>query len=171
MIEDVVKYFIMGTQESLDQFFEGAQNQGFLEFISVAQKKPMEVPVAVQNLLSAHKILRKLPLREPYQGGGDLHLAMQISERIIELKEDLEKLEEEKRVLDAEIARVAPFGDFSMDDIAYIEREGHRKVQFFCMKTAKSHKTSLSMRLFMSARSTISTTLSRLVASRSQIRT
>ena len=109
MIEDVVKYFIMGTQESLDQFFEGAQNQGFLEFISVAQKKPMEVPVAVQNLLSAHKILRKLPLREPYQGGGDLHLAMQISERIIELKEDLEKLEEEKRVLDAEIARVAPF--------------------------------------------------------------
>jgi len=144
MIEDVVKYFIMGTQESLDQFFEGAQNQGFLEFISVAQKKPMEVPVAVQNLLSAHKILRKLPLREPYQGGGDLHLAMQISERIIELKEDLEKLEEEKRVLDAEIARVAPFGDFSMDDIAYIEREGHRKVQFFCMKTAKSHKTSLS---------------------------
>lgn len=142
MIEDVVKYFIMGTEESLDRFFEGAQNQGFLEFISVTPKKPMEVPVAVQNLLSAHKILRKQPVREPYQGGGDLHLAMQVSERIIELKEDLEKLEEEKRVLDTEIARVAPFGNFSMDDIAYIEREGHRKVQFFCMKTAKSHKTS-----------------------------
>jgi V/A-type H+-transporting ATPase subunit I len=142
MIEDVDKYFIMGTKESLDKFFEHAQDQGFLEFISVSAKKPMEAPVTVQNLLVAHKVLRKQPLREPYQGGGDLHLAMQVSERIIELKEDLEKLNEEKRVLDTEIVRVAPFGNFSMDDIAYIEKEGHRKVQFFCMKTAKSHKTS-----------------------------
>ncbi len=142
MIEDVVKYFIMGTKESLDHFFEQAQDQGFLEFISVTAKKPLDAPVTVQNLLAAHKILRKQPLRDPYQGGGDLHLAMQVSERIIELKEDLEKLGEEKRVLDTEIVRVAPFGDFSMDDIAYIEKETGRKVQFFCMKTAKSHKTS-----------------------------
>ncbi len=142
MIEEMDKYFIMGTKESLDRFFEQAQTLGFLEFISISAKKPMEAPVTVQNLVSAHKILRKQPLRDPYQGGGDLHLAMQVSERIIELKEELEKLNEEKRVLDTEIVRVAPFGNFSMDDIAYIEREGHRKVQFFCMKTAKSHKTS-----------------------------
>jgi len=142
MIEDVVKYFIMGTQESLDKFFEQAQHQGFLEFISVTAKKAIDAPVTVQNLVTAHKILRKQPVRDPYQGGGDLHLAMQVSERIIELKEDLEKLGEEKRVLDTEIVRVAPFGDFSMDDIAYIERETGRKIQFFCMKTAKSHKTS-----------------------------
>ncbi len=142
MIEDVVKYFIMGTKESLDKFFEHAQEQGFLEFISLSLKKPMDAPVTIQNLLSAHKILRKQPLRDPYQGGGDLHLAMQVSERIIELKEDLEKLGEEKRVLDTEIARVSPFGDFSMEDIEYIEKEGHCKVQFFCMKTDKSHKTS-----------------------------
>ena len=131
MIEDVVKYFIMGTEASTDQFFEKAQDQGFLEFISVAPKKPMEAPVTVQNLIAAHKILRKQPVREPYQGGGDLHLAMQVSERIIELKEDLEKLSEEKRVLDTEIVRVRPFGDFSMEDIAYIEKETGRKVQFF----------------------------------------
>lgn len=142
MIEDVVKYFIMGTKESLDRFFEQAQEQGFLEFISIPSKKPAEVPVTIHNLLAAHKILRKQPVKDPYQGGGDLHLAMQVSERIIELKEDLEKLGEEKRVLDTDIVRVAPFGDFSMDDIAYIEKEGHRKVQFFCMKTAKSHMTS-----------------------------
>jgi hypothetical protein len=104
-----------------------------LEFISSAK------PICADG----HKILRiNSPLRDPYLGGGDLHLAMQVSERIIELKEDLEKLGEEKRVLDTEIVRVAPFGDFSMDDIDYIERETGRKVQFFCMKTAKSHKTS-----------------------------
>ncbi len=142
MIEDVVKYFIMGTKQNLDRFFEEAQEQGFMEFISVSPKKQIEAPVTIQNLVAAHKILRKQPVREPYLGGGDLHLAMQVSERIIELKEDLEKLGEEKRVLDTEIVRVTPFGDFSMDDIEYIEKESHRKIQFWCMKTAKSHKTS-----------------------------
>jgi V/A-type H+/Na+-transporting ATPase subunit I len=142
MIRDVVKFFIMGTKEDLNRFFEQAQEQGFLEFISVSQKKKLETPVTIQSLVSAHKILRKLPLKDPYQGGGDLHLAMQVAERIIELKDDLEKLEEEQRVLETEIARVAPFGYFSMEDIAYIEKAGNRKVQFFCMKTAKSHATS-----------------------------
>lgn len=143
MITDIVKYFIMGTKDDLNRFFEQAQEQGFLEFISVSPKKQVEMPVTVQSLLTAIKILKKQPIREEYQGGGDLLLAMQISERIVELKDDLEKLYEEKRVLDAEIVRVAPFGDFSMDDIGYIEEKGHRVVQFFCMKTAKSHKTTM----------------------------
>ncbi len=143
MIVDVAKYLILGTKEELDRFFNKAQEQGFLEFISLSPRKQVETPVTVQNLLAAIKILRRQPLKEPYQGGGDTLLAMQVSERIIELKEDIEKLSEEKRVLEGEIARVAPFGYFSMEDIAYIEKEGKRKVHFFCMKTAKSHKTSL----------------------------
>jgi V/A-type H+/Na+-transporting ATPase subunit I len=143
MIEDVVKYFIMGIKQNLDRFFDQAQEQGFMEFISVAPKKQLEAPIIVQNLLAAHKILRKQPVRDPYLGGGDRHLAMQVSERIIELKEDLEKLGEEKRVLDTEIVRVAPFGNFSMDDIDYIEKQSGRKIQFFCMKTAKNHEMTL----------------------------
>lgn len=141
MIRDVAKYLILGTKEDLDRFFAQAQQQGFLEFISISQKKPAAAPVAIQNLLQSIKILKKLPHKEPYRGGGDLTLAMQISERIVELKEDLEKLNEERRVLEAEKSRVAPFGDFSMDDIADIERMGKRKVQFFCVKTSKRLKT------------------------------
>ncbi len=140
MIQDVVKYLILGTREDLSHFFSRAQEQGFLEFISISQKKALEKPVTYQNLIQAIKILKKLPRKEPYQGGGDLTLAMQLSERIVELKEDLEKLEEERRVLEAERSRVAPFGDFSMDDISDIERNGKRKVQFFCMKTSRRQK-------------------------------
>ncbi len=138
MITDIFKYFVMGTKEDLDLFFEGAQEQGFLEFISVGTPKSIETPVTIQNLLSGIKILKKQPLREPYQGGGDLLLAMQVAERVVELKEDLERLYEEKRVLDAEIVRVSPFGDFSMQDIHAIEKKGNRKIQFFCMKTGKN---------------------------------
>jgi V/A-type H+-transporting ATPase subunit I len=140
MIVDVVKYLIIGAKGDLDRFFEHAQEHGFMEFISVTGKKGIEQPITVQSLISAIKILRKYSAKEPYLGGGDLAFSMQVSERIIELKDDLEKLYEEKRVLETEIARVAPFGDFSMEDIEFIEKSGKRKIQFFCVKTAKSHK-------------------------------
>ncbi|MGH2612647.1 MAG: V-type ATP synthase subunit I [Rhabdochlamydiaceae bacterium] len=142
MIRDVVKYLILGTREDLDHFFTEAQEQGSLEFISISQKKTVETPVTIQNLLQSIKILKKQPHKDPYQGGGDLMLAMQLSERIVELKEDLEKLHEERRVLETEKSRVAPFGDFSMDDISDIERMGKRKVQFFCMKTSRRLKVT-----------------------------
>lgn len=143
MIQDVVKYLILGTKEDLDHFFRLSQEQGFLEFISLSQKKGVETPVTIQNLLQAIKILKKQPRKDPYLGGGDLTLAMQLSERIVELKEDLEKLQEERRVLETEKSRVTPFGDFSMDDIGDIERMGKRKIQFFCMKTSRRQKVTL----------------------------
>lgn len=143
MIRDVFKYLILGTKEDLDRFFTQAQEQGFLEFISISQKKGIEKPITIHNILQAIKILKKAPRKEPYIGGGDITLAMQISERTIELKEDLEKLYEEKRVLETDKARVAPFGDFSMDDIADIEKQGNRKVQFFCMKMSRREKTPI----------------------------
>lgn len=142
MITEIAKYLIIGATADLHSFFERAQEIGCLEFISLNSPKAIEAPVTLQTLLGAIKILKKQPLHSSYQGGGDLHLAMQIAERTMELKDDLNKLYGEKRVLDTEIVRVAPFGDFSMQEIRSIEKKGDRKIQFFCMKTAKSHKTS-----------------------------
>ena len=144
MIINIVKYLILGAREDLDRFFEVAQEQGFLEFISVSGKKSIEHPVTVQSFLSAIKILRKQPLREPYLGGGDLPFAMQISEGVLDLKQDVEKLYEEKQILESEISRVGPFGNFSMDEIDFIEWEGKRKIQFFFMQSSKSHKTNFT---------------------------
>ncbi|MBS0615424.1 MAG: V-type ATP synthase subunit I [Verrucomicrobia bacterium] len=148
MIVDVVKYLIWGAKGEVDRFFHLAQEMGFLEFITISGKKQIEVPITVQNLSAALKILRKLSPQEMYKTGGDLTFAMQIAERVLELKEDLEKLGDEKRLLEAEVSRVAPFGDFSMDDIAFIEREGGRKVQFFCRKTARREGSQLTDDVF-----------------------
>lgn len=144
MIVDLEKHLLIGAKEDLDHFFELAQEHGFMEFLSISGKKVIEQPITVQSLLSSIKILRKQPLKEPYLGGGDLPFAMQIAERILELKDDIEKLQEERRLLMAEVSRVAPFGDFSMDDITYIERQGKRKIQFFCMKTGASQQTNFT---------------------------
>lgn len=138
MIIDVKKYMIIGAKEDLEIFFGRAQEKGVIEFISPSSRKIIDTPPEVQHLLDALRILRRLPLKEPYAGGGDLHFADEIVQRTLELKAEVEKLAEEKRLLEAEISRVAPFGDFSMDDIDYIEKEGNRTLQFFCMKTDKS---------------------------------
>jgi V/A-type H+-transporting ATPase subunit I len=141
MITEIEKYLILGARLDLDAFFEKAQELGFLEFISLTPAKPIEAPIVLQTLFSAIKILKKQPLKKTYEGGGDLLLAMQVAERITELKDDLSKLYTEKKVLDTEITRVGPFGDFSMQQVREIEKKTGRKILFFCMKTAKSHKT------------------------------
>lgn len=143
MIIDVKKYLILGAKEEIDQFFSRAQQKGIIEFISPHGKKLAEVPIEIQHLLNAMKILRKLPVKKAYEGEGDLQYADEIAQRILGLKAEVERLSEEKRLLEAEIVRVAPFGDFSLEDIDYIERTGKCEIQFFCMKTAKSHLANI----------------------------
>ncbi len=142
MIFDVKKYLLIGAKEDLDKFFARAQNKGIIEFISPHGKRPTELPVEAQHLHQAIKMLRKLPVKKNYEGEGDLNYASEVAHQILELKAEIEKLTEEKRFLEAEISRVSPFGDFSTEDIDTIEREGVRCIQFFCMKTAKSHLIS-----------------------------
>lgn len=144
MIIDVKKYLLFGTTEDLSDFFERAQHQGYIEFIHPSGKRPLELTPDIQALVSALKILRKLPPKAPYEGGGPSIFAVETAQRVISLKNEIERLAEETRILEAEIVRVAPFGDFSIDEIDFIEREGKRKIRFFCMKSAKSHKTSFS---------------------------
>lgn len=143
MIIDLEKYLFIGAKEDLREFFLKAQEEGFIEFISPKNKKQVDLPKEAKNLIEAIKILRKLPVKTPYTGVGDLTFAHEIVERILGLKNEIDKLSEEKRFLEAEISRVAPFGEFSFEDIAFIEKLGKRKIQFFCMKTNKRRKFKL----------------------------
>jgi V/A-type H+-transporting ATPase subunit I len=144
MIIDVKKYLILGAKGEIDRFFARAQQQGIIEFIAPHGKKAVEVPIEIQHLLNAMRILRKLPVKKPYEKGGDLAYADETAQRILDLKAEVEKLSEEKRLLESETIRVAPFGDFSLEDIDFIEKKGKREVQFFCMKTAKAHAANIS---------------------------
>lgn len=139
MIIKVKKYLILGVKEEIDRFFSRAQQQGIIEFIAPHTKKAVEVPILIQHLLDAMRILRKLPVKKAYEGPSDLQSAEEVAVKILGLKAEVERLSEEKRLLEAEIVRVAPFGDFSQGDIDFIEKNGKREIQFFCMKTAKSH--------------------------------
>lgn len=139
MIVDLQKYLFIGAKEDLTTFFLDAQEAGCIEFI-VDKKLGKDLPEAIKKIMDAIKILRKQPVKQPYPVSGDLHFADEIAMQILNLTHEIEKLSEEKRFLEAEIARVRPFGQFSFDDIKYIEEQTGKVVQFYCVKTSKSHE-------------------------------
>ena len=141
MIIDVVKYLFIGASGDLDPFFEKAQREGFIQFIPSSEKKGVEFPKDVQDLINALKALRKQPKMKEFEKIE--RNPKEVTDRILYLKNTIDALYEEKRLLNAEIMRISPLGDFSLEDIQKLEQEGHRKVQFFCVKTAKRQKENL----------------------------
>lgn len=131
---DVKKFLFVGAEDQKEDFFKKAQKNGLIDFIntnpSVIAK---EMPLEIRNISSAIKILRHLPVEEQEEN-ENLVQADIIVHQILQFHDENEKLLEELRVLNLEMARVSVFGDFSQADIEYIEREGQCKIQFFCAK-------------------------------------
>ncbi|MBS3903367.1 MAG: hypothetical protein KGZ30_03295 [Anaplasmataceae bacterium] len=137
MIVDVKKYLFIGVKEDIEHFFERAQQKGFLEFIPANGKKAFQFTPAIDCLTQALRILRKQPLgkmEEKREGRED---ALRIAEEVITLKAEAETIAEQIRVIQADIVRVGPLGDFQLEDLSFIEEHGHRTIRFFCMKSAK----------------------------------
>lgn len=130
---DVKKYLFVGLSASREQFFKKAQREGLIEFIDIAGNKAIETDPIVHDFLWALKIFRGLPVVEQLEGVS-YEKAIPVTQKVLSLQASIEKAEEDARLLQLEIARIAPFGNFSLTDIDYIEREGHRKFQFFYSK-------------------------------------
>ncbi|MFY9716297.1 MAG: V-type ATP synthase subunit I [Candidatus Rhabdochlamydia sp.] len=135
MIIPMKKYLILGVREDSKNFFKKAQQQGVLEFIPGKNKISSAVPKEMQCFIDAIRILRKL---NPVDKSKNTEQsAEEIALHIIHLKKEIELLSEQIRMIRLEIARVSPLGDFSKEDIAYIEEQAKKVIQFFCMKTLK----------------------------------
>ncbi|MBS0627292.1 MAG: hypothetical protein JSS09_03670, partial [Verrucomicrobia bacterium] len=139
MITKVQKYLIFGVKEDLDLFYERAQTRGFIEFIT-SRKSLKHLPECIQTLISAIKTLKNLPRSSLSQESLSSEKSLTLAKRILELKEKIDRLYEVKRICEAEKARIAPFGDFSLEDLKYIEEKSHYKVQFFSAKEGKGRE-------------------------------
>lgn len=129
---DVKKFLFAGLERDKMRFFEEAQNLGIVHFIS-SKGMSHSVSLEIQNTLSSIKLLNRLPEVEQENESGESS-ADAIVDEILHAQSALEQAEEERRVLTQEISRVAPFGSYSKSDLDWIEKEGRRKVQFFCAK-------------------------------------
>lgn len=130
---DVKKFLFIGPIDLKKTFFEKAQDIGIIDFIDASKKRGKEFPENIQRVIQAIKVLRGLPVTEQEEL-EDYSKADSIVASILNLKHEKEKKEEEIRTLRLEIARVAPFGKFSLRDLEFIEKNGRRYIQFFSSK-------------------------------------
>lgn len=130
---DVKKFLFVGAESDKSAFFVAVQKLGIVHFIDPRPSKPKEVPSEIQKTITAIKTLNSLPIMAQEEL-DDYTFVDEVIEKIVTLKEKLEKLAEEERILNLEISRVAPFGNYSKADIEWIEKETQRKVQFYCAK-------------------------------------
>lgn len=146
MIVDLHKYLICGSREEMDRFFSLAQRAGFMEFIGPSNRRALELPDDAKTLIHAIKIARA-HAAHPHETFQTPVSSVELAHKVIALHEEHENLLEELRMNNAEIARIAAFGDFSRPELDKLEHEGKRVFQFFCMKSDLANKTTLSPEL------------------------
>ncbi len=130
---DVKKFLFFGPQVKKQEFLKKAQEIGAIEFIDHSGQKFDIVPEPVKIMNQALKVLKSQPQR-PQSTFENIQEALNIASEITSRDEKTNQLREELSFIQQELARVAPFGNFSRSDIEFIQREGQREVQFFFAK-------------------------------------
>lgn len=133
---DVRKFLFMGASCDKLSFFKAAQNAGIIEFIDPKGQKKHELPQDIDNMLHAIKFLRNYA-HQPQEHVNDLDKAETITNRILELKRDLESSEQKRYEIGQELERILPFGEFSLETLHSLEGEINRKIRFFAAKSNK----------------------------------
>lgn len=130
---DLKKFLFVGILKEKEVFFKKAQTLGIVQFIDSQGTGIKTIPSQIQHITDAIKVLRGLPpvVQEERE---DFSHADEIAERINGQHRLLNQLKEEERLIELEIGRIEAYGNFSWSDIHFIEKEGHRHVQFFCAK-------------------------------------
>jgi len=132
---DVDKFLFVGPRAQWGAFFEVAQEVGIIQFIDPTKKGRAELPEVAQLLYDAHKVLKRYPQQSQE---ATTEPAPEVAQRIIQLKEQLDIGLEEERLIFQELPRIEPFGDFSLEDRLWVERETHLALQFFCAKQGRA---------------------------------
>ncbi len=133
---DVKKFLFLGLREDLNQFFKKAQYEGIIHFIDSNPDAFRHIPTEIDRVISAIKVVRSLPVMDQEEG-VDFDRTDEIVDCILRLKDTIEHSQEQVRLLNLEVARIEAFGDFSPEDIAYIEQHGKRKIQFYVARSRK----------------------------------
>ena len=96
MIIDLYKYVFIGANEQLNVFFEKAQKEGIVQFLVKGSRRRAALPPDIQGIMDALKLLRKQPLKQAYVGSYSKDEAEAFVDRILELRREIEKFEDEK---------------------------------------------------------------------------
>lgn len=152
---DVKKFLFAGPFAEKTLFFKKAQELGIIHFTDM-EKRVKEVPHDTAVLAQAIKILSHvLPLEQEeldLREKENRTFALNTANEILQAEEEIQKGQEELRMLKLEIERVRVYGDFSKQDVEVLEKEGKRKIQFFYAKQGVFENSELPDGLVFIAR-------------------
>lgn len=140
MIRKIKKYLFIGLKQDQEIFFKAMQKKGLVEFLSKKSRQIFGAAGAAGPLIDAIKVLKTMPKKEQIRAGKPSISAGELAAKIVSSQEMVDSLQEEIKAIDAEIHRITPLGDFSLDKIRDIEAQTGRIVQFFCIKKDKLHQ-------------------------------
>lgn len=133
---DLKKFLFVGPNKEKERFFKEAQKAGIIEFIDPRKVKRLQVSKEADEYLQAIKILRG-HVQAPQEMKKNLELAKIVCSQILHAKQTIDETEELLRKALQELARISPFGDFSLNEVTELEKETNRKVRFYCAKSSK----------------------------------
>lgn len=137
---NVKKYLFIGLREEQEHFFKEAQKAGIVHFIDRRPKVYRGGGKESEQIAEAIKVLRSLPTQEQEEI-YPFEQREKIVQEILSLHSKVHQYGEQLRALKLEKERVEVFGDFSLEDVAYIERRGKKKLQFYCVALSKNFST------------------------------
>ena len=136
---DVKKFLFIGPTIDKEQFFHEAQKSGIIEFINPSGQRRLPHSQEVDDYLHAIKILRSY-VQEKQEIKKELGLAKTILTTVLNTKQLLDQAEDHRAQLEQEIDLIAPFGNFSIDELHTIEKETSLKIRFYCGKSSKEYE-------------------------------
>lgn len=124
------KFLFVGPQHAQHTFFEKAQQEGIMEFISVTGQKKHQPTQYITNLHAAINVLKRQQVN-PQHRTVSYDQAGALVDKILETKREIENIHEEIRLVGLEITKVHPLGEFNIDHISDLRQKTGRLFQFF----------------------------------------
>lgn len=135
MIIKLKKLLIYGLEKEISIFFEKSQIEGYIEFVGTSSKKMKEMPSSLKNYVDAIKILKMQPAIK-VKDEKLTYSPEVVCEKIIQVSNNVEHLEELKIHFLNQLSVVAPLGDFSLTELEFIRNETNHTFQFFTIKSS-----------------------------------
>jgi V/A-type H+-transporting ATPase subunit I len=127
---DVEKFLLVGSVRQQESFFQEAQKAGCLEFIGQPMHVGAELTYVIEQITQAVKILRHQPA-QPQRPVPPEETIQELVHTTLELEQERLDCEERLRTLQVEAVRLAPLGDFSSQDVRWIETISGRRLRVF----------------------------------------
>lgn len=129
---DLKKFLFVGVLHEKNAFFKQAQELGIIHFIQPAAVSKEAIDES-KLYINAIKVLRGIPPVDQVMT-DDFTFAEAVAKKILEMRERLDRIAEEERILKLDIGRVEVFGDFSLEQVKDIEKESKRTIRYYFAK-------------------------------------